>query len=72
LPTNNSINLAAGALGVILLGAAAWGQQVPAALQVPANEQLVVQVHAKGDQIYSCRVDGFIRAGWMGRKLGGR
>jgi hypothetical protein len=60
---NNFGNLAAGALGVILLGAAAWGQQVPAALQVPANEQLVVQVHAKGDQIYSCRVDG-AQAGW--------
>jgi hypothetical protein len=55
---NNFGNLAAGTLRVILLGAAAWGQRVPAALQVPTNEQLVVQVHAKGDQIYSRKVDG--------------
>jgi Protein of unknown function (DUF3455) len=60
---NNLRNWAGGALGVILLGAAAWAQQVPAELQVPANEQLVVRVHAKGDQIYSCKADG-AQAGW--------
>ena len=58
LLTNNLRNWAGGALGVILLGAAAWAQQVPAALQPPDNEQLVVRVHAKGDQIYSCKADG--------------
>ena len=61
--TNNLKNWAGGALGVILFGAAAWAQQVPAALQTAADEQLVVQVHAKGDQIYSCKVDG-AQAGW--------
>jgi hypothetical protein len=61
--THNFRNLAAGTVAVILLGAAAWGQEVPAALQVPANEQLVVQVHAKGDQIYSCKMDG-AQDGW--------
>ena len=60
---NNLRNLAGGALGVILLGRAAWGQQVPAALQTAADEQLVVRAHAKGDQIYSCKVDG-AQAGW--------
>ena len=60
---NNLRNWAGGALGIILLGAAAWAQQVPAELQVPANEQLVVRAHAKGDQIYSCKVDG-AQAGW--------
>jgi hypothetical protein len=60
---NNLGNLAGGALTVILLGAAAWAQQVPAALQTAADEQLVVQVHAKGDQIYSCKADG-AQAGW--------
>jgi Protein of unknown function (DUF3455) len=60
---NNFVNLGAGALGVILLGAAAWGQQVPAALQTAADEQLVVRAHAKGDQVYSCKVDGE-QAGW--------
>lgn len=61
--THNFRNLAWGTLAVILLGAAAWARQVPAALQVPTNEQLVEQVHAKGDQIYSCKVDG-AQAGW--------
>jgi hypothetical protein len=32
-------------------------QQVPQQLQPPANEQLLVQVHAKGDQIYTCKSD---------------
>ena len=60
---NNLRNWAGGALGIILLGAAAWAQQVPAELQVPADEQLVVRVHAKGDQVYSCKVDG-AQVGW--------
>jgi hypothetical protein len=60
---NNLGNFAGGALTVILLGAAAWAHQVPAALQTAADEQLVVQVHAKGDQIYSCKADG-AQAGW--------
>jgi hypothetical protein len=33
-------------------------QQVPKELQPPANEQVLVQVHAKGDQIYTCKGDG--------------
>ena len=60
---NNLGNFAGGALTVILLGAASRAQQVPAALQTAADEQLVVQVHAKGDQIYSCKADG-AQAGW--------
>jgi hypothetical protein len=57
LRTNNLMNLTGGALAVIF-AAAAGAQQVPEALQAPANEQLVVRVHAKGDQIYSCKADG--------------
>jgi hypothetical protein len=30
-------------------------QSVPQQLQPPANEQLLLEVHAKGDQIYSCK-----------------
>jgi hypothetical protein len=30
-------------------------QQVPQQLQPPANEQLFLQVHAKGDQVYTCK-----------------
>jgi hypothetical protein len=33
-------------------------QQVPPQLQPSANEQLLVQVQAKGDQIYTCKGDG--------------
>ncbi len=32
-------------------------QQPPPQLQPPANEQLLLQVHAKGDQIYACKSD---------------
>jgi Protein of unknown function (DUF3455) len=60
---NNFGNLAGGALAVIFFAAGAGAQQVPEALQVPASEELVVQVHAKGDQIYSCKVDGE-QPGW--------
>jgi hypothetical protein len=39
------------------LSASTHAQQVPKGLQPPANEQLVMQVHAKGDQIYICKED---------------
>lgn len=32
-------------------------QQVPPPIQAPANEQLLLQVHAKGDQVYTCKSD---------------
>lgn len=41
-----------------LFSNSANAQQVPKELQPPAGEQLLLQVHAKGDQIYSCRADG--------------
>jgi len=40
------------------LSFAAAAQQVPPQLQPPAGEQLLLQVHAKGDQIYTCKADG--------------
>ena len=48
-----------GAMALVFSGASS-AQQVPEALQVPASEQLVAQVHAKGEQIYSCKVDGVL------------
>jgi len=33
-------------------------QSAPETLRPPANEQLLSQVHAKGEQIYSCKADG--------------
>jgi len=32
-------------------------QQVPPQLQPPATEKLLLQVHAKGDQVYTCKGD---------------
>ena len=42
---------------------AARAQQVPAQIQAPANEQLVLQVHAKGDQVYTCK-EGVTEFAW--------
>ena len=53
-----SVTLVAVASTVLSLSFAA--QQVPQQLpcwQPPANEQLLLQVHAKGDQIYTCKAD---------------
>jgi uncharacterized protein DUF3455 len=33
-------------------------EQVPPQLQPPTTEQLLLQVHAKGDQVYTCKGDG--------------
>ena len=41
----------------VLFSASAAAQQVPQQIQPPANEQLLLQVHAKGDQIYTCKED---------------
>jgi Protein of unknown function (DUF3455) len=35
-----------------------FGAQVPAELQPPANEQELLRVHARGDQIYTCAPNG--------------
>jgi Protein of unknown function (DUF3455) len=35
-----------------------WAQETPKELQSPANEQILLKVHAKGDQIYICKSDG--------------
>jgi Protein of unknown function (DUF3455) len=39
------------------LSFSASAQQVPQQLQPPAGEQLLLQVHAKGDQVYTCKGD---------------
>lgn len=48
-----SAALFAAASTVLWLSATA--QQVPQALQPPPNEELLFEVHAKGDQIYICK-----------------
>jgi hypothetical protein len=51
-----SVALVAAAIAVFAFSAAA--QDVPAQLQPPANEQLLLRVQAKGDQVYTCKTDG--------------
>jgi FtsP/CotA-like multicopper oxidase with cupredoxin domain len=48
-----SARLLAAAIAVLPYSLSA--QQVPPELQPPANEQLLLQVHAKGDQVYTCK-----------------
>jgi|SRR5271156_5332270 len=40
-----------------ILPLAVAAQEIPQQLQPPANEQLLVRVHAKGDQVYTCKAD---------------
>ena len=50
---------------VVFLAAccSAGAQQVPQELRPPSNEQLLLQVHAKGDQIYTCK-QGVTQFAW--------
>jgi hypothetical protein len=50
-----SATLLAAASTVLSFSVAA--QQVPQQIQPPAREQLLLQVHAKGDQVYTCKSD---------------
>ena len=43
------------AAGGMFFPFAASAQQVPPQIQAPANEQLLLQVYAKGDQVYICQ-----------------
>jgi uncharacterized protein DUF3455 len=62
LGTNHLMNFVA-TLVAMVFATIAGAQQVPGVLRAPADEQLDLQVHAKGDQIYFCKVDG-TQAGW--------
>lgn len=43
---------------VAVVPRAAGAQEAPKELQPTRNETLVVRVHAKGDQVYTCEADG--------------
>jgi hypothetical protein len=43
---------------IALLSFSVAAQEVPEQLRPPAGEQLMLRVHAKGDQIYVCKGDG--------------
>jgi hypothetical protein len=51
------------AAGGMFFPFAASAQQVPPQIQAPANEQLLLQVHAKGDQVYICQ-EGVTQFTW--------
>jgi hypothetical protein len=44
--------------GGLLFSLSAGAQQAPKELQPPSNERLLLRVHGKGDQIYTCSGDG--------------
>jgi Protein of unknown function (DUF3455) len=48
---------------VALLAGQPAGQEIPQRLQPPAGEHLFLTVHAKGDQVYTCK-EGVTRNGW--------
>jgi hypothetical protein len=50
-------------VGSMALSSATLAQQVPPQIQAPANEQVLLQVHAKGDQVYTCKGDA-AQFGW--------
>jgi len=54
--------LSAAASTVLSFSVAA--QQVPKQLEPPTNEKLLLQVHAKGDQVYTCKSDA-AKFTWM-------
>ena len=45
-------------MACFLFSVSAYAQEVPKEVQPPANEELLLKVHAKGDQIYACKADG--------------
>jgi hypothetical protein len=47
----------------MLTAFASWGQQVPEQIQAPAGERLLLQAHAKGDQVYTCK-EGVTQFAW--------
>jgi len=51
------------AISSICLSVLTSAQSVPKELQPPAGEQVLLQVHAKGDQVYVCKADGG-QTGW--------
>ena len=51
------------AIAGILFSFSAQAQQVPPQIQAPVNEKLLLQVHAKGDQVYICQ-EGVTQFAW--------
>jgi hypothetical protein len=57
---NRFLGFAAGtvlAIASTVLSLSVAAQQIPQQFQPPANEHLLLQLHAKGDQVYSCKSD---------------
>jgi hypothetical protein len=51
------------AVASVILSLSAGGQQLPPQIQAPANEKLLLQVHANGDQVYTCK-EGVTQFAW--------
>jgi Protein of unknown function (DUF3455) len=44
-------------IALLAAASATAAQEIPEQLRTPAHEKLLLEVHAKGDQIYTCRND---------------
>jgi hypothetical protein len=56
----HKVEMAGAVLLVAMCCALSWpagAQEIPAQLRAPAGEELLLRVHAKGDQIYVCKGD---------------
>jgi hypothetical protein len=60
IPKLVRVVLLAGGSSILAVSDAAQqeSQRVPQQLRPPANEQLLLQVHARGAQVYTCKSDG--------------
>lgn len=65
---NTVVRVATSVIGGVLLGSATgWAAapaDVPDSLKAPAGEQLVLQAHAKGVQIYTCKAGDAGQPAW--------
>jgi hypothetical protein len=59
----NTVRSIVFAAASIVLSQLVAAQQVPPQLQPPANEQLLLELHAKGEQIYTCKA-GAAQPSW--------
>jgi len=51
-------------VAVIFSALSLLAQQIPPSLQPPAGEQLFLTLHARGDQVYTCK-EGATRIAWI-------
>ena len=62
-PVSRFVGILLSCAAALFCSATSRAQSVPQQLQPPANEKLLLQVHAKGDQVYICK-EGVTQFAW--------